>query len=130
FELGEEFFLRPLAPLLQERPAGEEDLLAAAVDLGHEGFELLADERLELADRVEVDLRRGHERADVADHLELEAALVGGGDAGVDDRAFLQLVPGGAGDRALAGEEDEALALVDPFDDEVHDRADAGRPLE
>ena len=101
-----------------------------AVDLGDGRVDLRADEGLEVFDVVQVDLAGGHEGADPADEFELEPALVVAGDAGLDDAALVDRVPGRAGDRALAREEHQALALVDVIDDEVHDRAEARGTLE
>ena len=81
--------------LLEERLAREDDVAALLVDLDHAHPELLPLQRVEVADRTDVDLRAGQERAHADVHG--EAALDALDDAADDDLAvgvgLLDLVP-------------------------------------
>jgi len=90
------------------------------VELGHFAGELLVEENGQVRVEVDVDLARGHERPHVL-HLELQAALVHAGDRALDDLADLEVFPRRVlRGRALAREDEHALALVVAIDVELH----------
>ena len=111
--------------LFEERLARQHDVAALLVDLDDAHAQLLAAQRVEVADRTHVDLRPGQERADADVHR--EPALDPLDDAADDDLAFriglLDLVP----DLHLLGffarEDDVAFAVFRALEQHVDDVA-------
>src|SRR5262249_32264438 len=73
-----------LALALQQRPAADDQVALLRVDLDDLAAQPLVDVLVRVLDAVQVDLADRHEAADAVD-VNLQAALVGGGDAGLDD---------------------------------------------
>ena len=93
-QFGQQFFLLLFALLLENIPAGENDVAPFALNVGDLGDDFLIDELLEVGDVIEIDLTRWHEGPwHIFDH-DLKAALVDGGDGAFDDLADLQRFPG------------------------------------
>ena len=111
--------------LLEERLARQHDVAALLVHLDDAHAQFLAAQRVEVADRTDVDLRAGQERADADVHR--EAALDPLDDAADDDLALgvglLDLVP----DLHLLGffarEDDVAFAVFGALEQHVDDVA-------
>ena len=111
--------------LFEEDLAREHDVAALLVDLDDAHAQLLAAQRVEVADGTHVDLRAGQERADADVHR--EAALDPLDDAADDDLALgvglLDLVP----DLHLLGffarEDDVAFAVFGALEQHVDDVA-------
>mgnify|MGYP003694602545 FL=1 len=111
--------------LFEERLARQHDVAALLVDLDDAHAQLLAAQRVEVADRTHVDLRSGQERADADVHR--ETALDALDDAADDDLALgiglLDLVP----DLHLLGffarEDDVAFAIFGALEQHVDDVA-------
>ena len=110
---------------LEQRLAREHDVAALLVDLDDAHAQLLAAQRVEVADRTHVDLRPGQERADA--DVDREPALDALDDAADDDLALgvglLDLVP----DLHLLGffarEDDVAFAIFGALEQHVDDVA-------
>ena len=115
--------------LLEERLARQHDVAALLVDLDHAHPQLLAAQRVEVADGTDVDLRARQERADADVHR--EAALDALDDAADHDLALgiglLDLVP----DLHLLGffarEDDVAFAVFGALEEDVDDVAGLNR---
>src|SRR6185312_10197792 len=75
FELLERLILELGALLLEEHAARQHDVAALLVELDDLELEVLADERVQVAHRTEIDLRAGKERLDAAADGDREAAL-------------------------------------------------------
>ena len=111
--------------LFEEHLAREHDVAALLVDLDDAHAQLLAAQRVEVADGTHVDLRAGQERADA--DVDGEAALDALDDAADDDLALgvglLDLVP----DLHLLGffarEDDVAFAVFGALEQHVDDVA-------
>src|SRR5262249_7890856 len=112
-EHGQRVLALLLALLLQDHPAGEHDVAPAAVELDDARLDVLADHRVQVLHRTEVDLRAGQERLDP--DVDGQAALDDLDDLPVDRRALLV----SAGDDVpdldlvglLLGEDDEAFRV-------------------
>src|SRR4051794_34860758 len=63
-ELAQDLLADLLALLLEDRAAGEHDVVAGAVELDHLALELLAHELVEVLDTADVDERGGQENPD------------------------------------------------------------------
>ena len=118
------FFFSALS-FFEEHLAREHDVAALLVDLDDAHAQLLAAQRVEVADGTDVDLRAGQERADA--DVDREAALDALDDAADDDLALgvglLDLVP----DLHLLGffarEDDVAFAVFGALEQHVDDVA-------
>ena len=110
--------------LLDHGPPGEHEPPRRRHDLGDEALERLAHHLLEVFDPPGAHEARRHEAAEPGD-LALEAALVGGRDAGLDDHARLELRPVFDGDGPVGrGHVVEAVVFVAGADRELEHVAD------
>ena len=117
--------------LFEEHLAREHDVAALLVDLDDAHSQLLAAQRVEIADRAHVDLRAGQERADA--DVDGQTALDALDDAADDDLALgvglLDVVP----DLHLLGffarEDDVAFAVFGALEQHVDDVAGLHRDL-
>jgi hypothetical protein len=75
-----------LALLLQQGAAADDEVALLLRHLGDDAQQFLVDVALRVLDAEQFDLADRHEAADAVD-VDFEAALVGGGDTGVDDHA-------------------------------------------
>ena len=132
-EDGQRVLALLLALLLQDHPAREHDVAPAAVELDDPGLDVLADHRVEVLHRPEVDLGAGQERLDA--DVDREAALDDLHDLPVDRRALLvgprDDVPDLDLVGLLLGEDDEALGvfLRLEVDLDLHRRSPGVMPL-
>src|SRR3954454_8281989 len=102
-ELGEEVLSHLALGLLEPGAAGEHDVVAVLVELDDLRLELLADERLEIADAAHLDQRCREEGAqtDVEDEATLDDLDDGAGDDAVLVLDLLDRAPGALVLRAL-----------------------------
>ena len=102
-----------LALLLEDRAAGEHDVVAGAVELDHLALELLAHELVEVLDAADVDQRGGQEaaHAEVEDQAALDDLDHGALDRLAGLRGLLDPAPRLLEAGALLGE-DQATLLV------------------
>ena len=116
-----------LALVLEDGAAGEDDVVAAAVELDHLALDRLAGELLEVVDAADVDERGGQEAADP--EVEDQAALDDLDDGALDRLAGLggglDLAPGLLEAGALLGEDQAALGVLLGEDEGVDLLADA-----
>ena len=109
----------------------QHDVPALLVDLDHAHAQLLAAQRVEVADGTDIDLRPGQERAHA--DIDGEPALDPLDDPADDDLALriglLDLVPNLHLLRFFAGEDDVAFAVFGAFEEDVHDVAGLNRDL-
>ena len=105
--------------LLQERPAGQDHVVAVPVELDDLAFELLADVGVEVADPAELDQGRGEEaaQADVQDQAALDHLDHGAADGGAGAHDLLDPGPGALVLGALL-RQDQAPFLVLLLEDE------------
>src|SRR4051812_46693224 len=128
-ELGEEVLPDLALRLLEPRAAGQHDVVAVLVELDDLGFELLADERLQVTHSAHLDERRGQEatQADVEDEAAFDDLDDRAGDDAVLVLDLLDRAPGALVLRALLGEDQPpflVLLLEDKRLDVVADRHD------
>ena len=120
-EPAEDLLADLLALFLEDRAAGEDDVVAAAVELDDFALEFLADELVEVVDPADVDQRGGQEAA----HPEVEdqAALDDLDDAALDRLAGLggglDPAPGLLEPGPLLGEHQTALGVLLGQDERV-----------
>jgi len=113
---------------LDHRAAGDDDIVALAVELDELELEFLAFQVHRVADRAHVDQRARQERADVLD-VDGEAALDLAADAAGDGlvllEGFLELVPHHGALGLVAGEDGFAEAVLERVEGDLDDVADA-----
>ena len=129
-DLAPDLLLRGLALLSGDGTDGADDAAAGTVDLGDAQLDSLSDHLVQIAALGNAGLGSGNEHADALD-VDDDAALVFFGDIALDDGLVLNgrfdLFPGLAGLETLAGQADDAFAVVDMDDDrfdlvaDVHD---------
>ena len=112
-QAAEDLLADLLALLLEDRAAGEDDVVAAAVELDHLALELLAHELVEVLDAADVDQRGGQEAAhpEVEDQAALDDLDHGALDGLAGLGGGLDAAPGLLEAGALLGE-DQAPLLV------------------
>src|SRR3954453_855631 len=113
-ELGEEVLSHLALGLLEPGAAGEHDVVAVLVELDDLRLELLADERLEIADAAHLDQRCREEAAqtDVEDEATLDDLDDGARDDAVLVLDLLDRAPGALVLRALLGQDQPALLVL------------------
>ena len=119
-DLAPDLLLRGLALLSGDGADGADNAAAGTVDLGDAQLDGLSDHLVQIAALGNTGLGSGNEHADALD-IDDDAALVFLGDIALDDGLVLNgrfdLFPGLAGLETLAGQADDALAVVDMDDD-------------
>src|SRR5262249_4096121 len=110
-ELGPQLGASLLALLLEQSAAADHQVALVGIDLHDQALEPLVDVLLGLFDAVEVDLADGHEAANAVD-IDGESALVGLGDAGLDDHALGDAVPVGMDRGAAARQQQQTIGRV------------------
>ena len=107
---------------LEHRLARQDDVVAPAVQADHLELQLLAAQRLEVLDRLDVDQRAGQEGAQADVHR--QTALDAVGDAALDDAAILvgplHLGPAPHALRLLVGKEHVPLEVLRLLEQDVH----------
>src|SRR5512138_42131 len=130
-EVLEGLLLELLALLLEEDPAGEDDVAPLLVELDDLELELLADQLVEVPDRADVDLRAGEERLDA--DVDGEATLHAADDHALDELVALarggDLVPDAHLVGLLLGEDDHARVVLTGLDEHRDLVADLDRGL-
>src|SRR5262245_7733747 len=99
--------------------AGDDDVVALAIELDDLELERLVFERRGVLDRTDVDERAGQERADAIDHhgqAALDLARHLAGDDGALLHRALEVVPGFQALRLVARELGLAVAILEAFD--------------
>ena len=128
-ERVEQLLLLRLQLFFEDEPLREHDAMPLVVEIDHLQTQVLADEFVEVADRLTPDLRRRHEAA----HPEIDenAALDDLRDGRFDHFVALvrldDLLPGLERARAALGEKERAVDLVDAMDHDFEGVADAQR---
>ena len=126
-EALERRLLQRRALLLEEHAARQHDVAALLVELDDLELEVLAEERVEVADRAEVDLRAREERLHAAADRDREATLHARGDDALDQLVALargaDLVPDLEPIGLLLGEDAHAGVVLAGLEEDVDDVA-------
>ena len=116
-------FLLLFAPaVLQQLPAGQDDIATILVDLKDLELELLVQEIVRVANRQDIELGAGQKRvdADIHDHAAFDAAL----DDTFDEPAFLagfkDAIPAALLLRLGLAENDHAVIILESFEKDFH----------
>ncbi len=113
---------------LDHRAAGDDHVIALAVELDELEFQLFAFQIHRVADRADIDQRTGQERADVFDvdgETALDLAADTAGDGFVLFQCFFQLVPHHRALGFVAGEDGFAEAVFERVQRHLDDVADS-----
>ncbi len=126
-EALERRLLEGSALLLEQHAARQHDVAALLVELDDLELEALAEERVEVANRAEVDLRPRQERLDAAADRDRQATLDARGDHAFDQLVALargaDLVPHLEPIGFLLGKHDHAHVVLAGLEQHVHDVA-------